>query len=641
MGQGIQCWVPCQEPGSLTAFRPVDRAGRDDGNVEKEFLRHPGTIGATLNVSMAEACGRSVRRRMFRQLVRHPEGGAMKRFVLGTLCALLCQMAAASVVVKDISYHGDDGGPVPSPTQYRNPVLAGFYPDPSVIRVGDDFYLVNSTFGYFPGLPVFRSRDLVDWTQLGNAIDRPGQINYGHGELTGGLFAASISHHGDTFYITNTCFYCDKGNFLITAKNPAGPWSNPIWLGFEGIDPSLFFDQDGTAWVVNNGMPEGEPRYEGHRAIWIQQFDLASMKLVGPRKVLVDGGAKPATQPQYVEGPHLFRRGGYYYLNTAEGGTGEQHAEMIYRSRKVTGPYVPWDGNPILTQRDLAPGRPHPVTSTGHAQLVELKDGSWWAVFLGTLPYRGNQYNLGRETFLLPVTWHDGWPVILPHGKSVPMVERRPDLPREPQALPMSGPFHWTERFRAPTLPMQWMTIHAPHQSWYATGREGLRIQPSAVPLGDDTSGQPAYVAHRLQHHRATIDARFDVRGMRLGEQAGLAMLQNETHFYAAGVVRHASGDVLALFRRAGKNDPLAGVELSHADLPGEVTTVSIRLKVDGPQLDVFYAVNEGSWHVLQHGLDASLLSAATAGGFTGVTFGPYAYQQPVHGSDSQKAVGD
>ena len=204
----------------------------------------------------------------------------MKRFMLGLLCTLLCHMAAASVVVKQISYRGDDAGPVPSPTQYRNPVLTGFYPDPSVTRVGDDFYLVNSTFGYFPGLPVFHSRDLVDWTQVGNAIDRPGQIDYGRGELTGGLFAASISHHDDTFYITNTCFYCDKGNYLITAKNPAGPWSNPVWLGFEGIDPSLFFDQDGTAWVVNNGMPEGKLRYEGHRAIWIQQFDLASMKMM-------------------------------------------------------------------------------------------------------------------------------------------------------------------------------------------------------------------------------------------------------------------------------------------------------------------------------------------------------------------------
>ncbi len=565
----------------------------------------------------------------------------MKRYLFGLMCALLCQMGSASVVVKEIRYRGDDGGAAPSPTQYRNPVLTGFYPDPSVIRVGDDFYLVNSTFGYFPGLPVFHSRNLVDWTQLGNAIDRPEQIDYGHQALTGGLFAASISHHDGTFYITNTCFYCDKGNYLITAKHPAGPWSNPVWLGFEGIDPSLFFDQDGSAWVVNNGMPEGKPRYDGHRAIWLQQLDLASMKMIGPRKVLVDGGVNPATQPQYVEGPHLFRHGDYYYLSVAEGGTGEQHAEMIFRSRLISGPYVAWADNPILTQRDLAPDRADPVTSTGHAQLVELKDGSLWAMFLGTRPYRGNQYNLGRETYLLPVTWHDGWPVILPHGKPVPLLEPRPDLPRDSQAVPMSGPFHWTERFRAPTLPMQWMMIHAPRNAWYATGSDGLRIQPSAMSLGDDTSGQLAYIAHRLQHHHATIDARFDVRGLELGEQAGLAMLQNETHFYAAGIVRHTSGNALTLYRRASKDDPAAGIALAQVDLPGKTTDVSIRFQVDGPRLDAYYAVNPGNWHVLRRGLDASLLSAATAGGFTGVTFGPYACLPSADSAGLPKPDGD
>ena len=146
----------------------------------------------------------------------------MKRLLLGMIGGLVFSIAHASVTVKEVSYRGDDGSPALSPMQYRNPVLAGFYPDPSAIRVGDDFYLVNSSFGYFPGLPIFHSRDLVSWTQIGNAIDRPGQIDFGHHELTRGLFAASISHHGDTFYISNTCFYCDGGNYVITAKNPAG-----------------------------------------------------------------------------------------------------------------------------------------------------------------------------------------------------------------------------------------------------------------------------------------------------------------------------------------------------------------------------------------------------------------------------------
>ena len=287
-----------------------------------------------------------------------------------------CSVAAAAGEARftRIDYSGDDGGPVPAAGEYRNPVLAGFYPDPSAIRVGDDFYLVTSTFGYFPGLPVFHSRDLVSWRQIGNAIDRPGQMPYGEAEeLTRGLFAATISYHDGTFYIANTCFYCPgkgMGNFVISAKNPAGPWSDPHWMSFDGIDPSLFFDDDGSAWLVSNGIPQVPMRYDGHRAIWLQRYDTATMQLVGERKVLVDGGVDPASKPEHVEGPHIFRRGDWYYLTAAEGGTGEQHAQMVWRSRDVEGPYVAWTGNPSLTQRDLDPNRPSPITSTGHAQFI-------------------------------------------------------------------------------------------------------------------------------------------------------------------------------------------------------------------------------------------------------------------------------
>ncbi|MBA4286933.1 MAG: glycoside hydrolase 43 family protein, partial [Xanthomonadaceae bacterium] len=221
---------------------------------------------------------------------------------------------AGDAVFSEVRYHGDDGGPPVGADEYRNPVVAGFYPDPSAIRVGDDFYLVTSTFGYFPGLPVFHSTDLVSWTQVGNAIHRPGQINYGEKEeLTRGLFAATLAHHDGTFYVANTCFYCDRGNFVVTAKNPAGPWSDPIWLGISGIDPSLFFDDDGSAWIVHNDVPDGKLRYEGHRAIWLQRFDFRTRERVGQRILLVDGGADPATNPEHVEGPHVFKHDGWYY----------------------------------------------------------------------------------------------------------------------------------------------------------------------------------------------------------------------------------------------------------------------------------------------------------------------------------------
>ncbi len=554
----------------------------------------------------------------------------MKRFALALVaCIATLPALAGEVTFTEVRYAGDDGDPAVAPTQYRNPVVAGFYPDPSAIRVGDDFYLVTSTFGYFPGLPIFHSRDLVSWRQIGNAIDRRGQIDYGNDELTRGLFAASISYHEGTFYIANTCFYCGGGNFIVTAKDPAGPWSDPIWFPFEGIDPSLFFDDDGSAWMVNNGMPEGEPRYDGHRAIWLQQFDVAAKKLLGPRTVLVDGGSDPASKPEHIEGPHLFKHEDWYYLTAAEGGTGEQHAQMVWRSRKVAGPYEPWPGNPSLTQRDLDPARADPVTSTGHAQFVELKDRSWWAVFLATRPYRGNQYNLGRETFLLPVTWRDGWPVILPRGERVPMVQERPALPRDRQPVPTTGPITWTERFTGDRLPPAWVTLHPPQSAWYSTGSRGLRLTPSSMPIGafGTGPGQPAYVGHRLQHHAATLETTLAPFDPAIGEFAGLALVQNEYGHYVLGVERDEQGLAIALYRRAGRDgakrgDRLARVALASADMP-----VSLRFRLDGPRLDAAYSISPGEWKAVATGLDASLLSADIAGGFIGNTFGPYAFR--------------
>lgn len=548
-----------------------------------------------------------------------------------------CSVAAAAGEARftRIDYSGDDGDPVPAAGEYRNPVLAGFYPDPSAIRVGDDFYLVTSTFGYFPGLPVFHSRDLVSWRQIGNAIDRPGQMPYGEAEeLTRGLFAASIAHHDGTFYIANTCFYCPgrgMGNFVISAKNPAGPWSDPHWMSFDGIDPSLFFDEDGSAWLVSNGIPQVPMRYDGHRAIWLQRYDIATMQLVGERKVLVDGGVDPASKPEHVEGPHIFLRGDWYYLTAAEGGTGEQHAQMVWRSRDVEGPYVAWTGNPSLTQRDLDPNRPSPITSTGHAQFIELQDGSWWTVFLGTRPYRGNQYNLGRETFLLPVRWtDDGWPMVLPRGARAPAVASRPALPRDPATRPMSGPMAWSETFTTQPGP-QWLTLHAPQQPWFRTGDAGLRIVPGRTALGAHGSagnGQPTYLAHRLQHHHARIEATLEPASLDVGEQAGLALLQNETHHVLAMVERNAAGAALVLRLRAGKDDPIAGRELKRVPLASTVDAVSLRFQLDSQHLDVSWRSETGAWNSLLNRLDASLLSVDRAGGFIGNTFGAYAVRQ-------------
>lgn len=299
--------------------------------------------------------------------------------------------------------------------QYSNPILAGFYPDPSICRVDDDYYIVNSSFSYFPGLPVFHSKDLVSWKQIGNAMDRPEQLPLIGAGVSRGLFAPTIRYYKGLYYIV--CTLIDRGgNFVITAKNPAGPWSNPTYLhDVSGIDPSIFFDEKtDKAYIVYNSDPPGKnPLWEGHRSIRMLEFDYNNMKTIGQEKLLVNGGVDTAKHPVWIEGPHIYNINGWYYLMCAEGGTSYNHSEVIFRSKSLDGPFVPWKENPILTQRHLDPNRKDPVTTTGHADLVQTQNGTWYAVFLGCRPYEGNYFNIGRETFMCPVTWtNDGWPVI-------------------------------------------------------------------------------------------------------------------------------------------------------------------------------------------------------------------------------------
>ena len=288
---------------------------------------------------------------------------------------------------------------LPTKRTYINPILPGFYPDPSICRVQDDYYLVASSFSYYPGLPLFHSKDLIHWRQIGHALDRPSQLNLDNLELSQGCFAPAIHYYKGTFYITNT-LVGGGGNFIITAKNPERPWSDPDWiLHTPGIDPSLFFDDNGKVYWVSNGDPP-RSRYDGHKVIWMQEIDLKGMKLVlDTKQILVDGGSNPDKNPIWIEAPHLFKKDSYYYLIAAEGGTFKNHSEVVFRSNTITGPYESFKDNPILTQHHLPPGRKNAITCTGHADFVETQTGEWWAVFLGCRPYepcKKIHYNTGR-----------------------------------------------------------------------------------------------------------------------------------------------------------------------------------------------------------------------------------------------------
>lgn len=422
------------------------------------------------------------------------------------------------------------------PTEYTNPILMGFYPDPSITRAGDDYYLVNSTFAYFPGIPVFHSKDLVHWTQIGNVIDRPSQLRFDSLGVSRGVFAPAIAFHKGTFYIVNTCVDCG-GNFLVTATNPAGPWSDPVWLGFDGIDPSLFFDDDGKAYVVNNGPPIGTPLYDGHRAIWIQELNLATKQLVGERTLLVNGGVDIRTTPSWIEGPHLYRRNGTYYMIAAEGGTGDQHSEVVFGAGNVRGPFTPWPGNPILTQRQLDPNRPDPITSTGHADFVTTPNGDTWAVFLGTRPYANDTYNTGRETFLMPVSWRDGWPVLTSGQEGVPYARQRHALPRQPAPdLPTRGNFRARDDFSSRTLALHWLQLRTPREPSVdlASTRGWLTLCARAVALS--SRGQPAFVGRRQQHLSATATTAMQWTPVNDGDRAGLVVFQGEDAWYFLAV---------------------------------------------------------------------------------------------------------
>ena len=499
--------------------------------------------------------------------------------------------------------------------EYINPILSGYAPDPSIVRVGSDYYLVNSSFAHWPGLPIYHSKDLVSWTQIGNAVDRLSQAQFSGIGVSRGLFAPDISYHEGTFYIVNTCVDCG-GNFVITAQNPAGPWSNPVWLGFDGIDPSIFWNDDDKAYVLNNGPPDEKPRYDGHRAIWIQALNAKTLKLEGPRQQIINGGVDISKRPVWIEGPHLLKKDGAYYLIAAEGGTADQHSEVVFRSRNVTGPFTPYAKNPILTQRDLPAAREHPVTSAGHAKLVQTQNGDWWAVFLGVRPYAPDRYNIGRETFLLPVTWKDGWPLILSQGQPVPFVAKRPNLPAQPApALPTSGDFKYTDELDGQKLSFAWIGIRTPTAPFYALNGGTLVLKPGA-PLGDLKS-TPAFIGRRQQHHIASITTALTYMPDRDGDRSGLAAVASDEAYLFFGITREQGQTSITL---AAPGTTLASAPLRlTSNAP-----VYLKLSFNGGSGEAAYALTQDQWITLKSGFDATLLDTHRSGGFVGTVVGLY-----------------
>ncbi|MDR3188680.1 MAG: glycoside hydrolase family 43 protein [Prevotellaceae bacterium] len=547
-------------------------------------------------------------------------------FFLPLLAALGCTSGRHGATFRYFEYAGADttfAVHADATREFRNPVLSGFYPDPSVCRKDSDYYLATSSFAYYPGIPIFHSRNLVSWTQVGHALNRPSQLNLVGKRLSGGLYAPDITYNGhdSTFYLINTNVD-GMGNFIVKTKDPKeSSWSEPVPLpDVGGIDPSLFFDDDGKAYVVHNDTPPELPQWDGHRAIWLHELNAANAATVGKPALVVNGGVDTATHPVWIEAPHLYKINGYYYLMCAEGGTSINHSEVIFRANSVWGPYVPWERNPILTQRDLPANRPRPVTNAGHADLVQTPEGDWYAVFLACRPYSDNLFNTGRETFMLPVTWQDGYPVILPKGKTVPYVAALHRPLTQPATTTHQGNFAWRDDFGSSALAHEWIFIRTPQSKWWKTSSAGLTLYPNGQSIRELKN--PAFIGRRQQHLNFEAATELRYHPSKAGNMAGLVCYQRETHHFIFGKTMNNDGKTyIALDRELRGTTRIAGVEV-----PPEAIGKPVYLKASGSGGSYsFYASYDGlTWNAVATNVDASFLSTEVAGGFTGVMVGMY-----------------
>lgn len=501
-----------------------------------------------------------------------------------------------------------------------NPILTGFYPDPSITKVGKDYYLVNSTFSYFPGIPVMHSRDLKNWKQVGNVIDRPSQMTFMGDRMTRGLFAPAIEYHNGTYYVT--CTLIDhKGNFVVTAKNPAGPWSNPTFLPeVRGIDPSLYFEGD-KAYVIYNSDPPGTPLYDGHRSIKIIELNPQTLQTVGEAKIVVNGGVDISKKPVWIEGPHLMKRGDWYYLYAAEGGTSVNHTEVVFRSKAALGPFVPYEKNPILSQRELPKDRKDPITSAGHAQFVEGPDGKTYAIFLAVRPYEGNYYNTGRETFIVPVEWKDEWPVTVPgpNGVQYSYKANFPEV-KQPGALPQSGNFAYTLTFEKQLDPalLFLRTVDSTNFSLSKAKGLTLKLKPETVA----ETGNPAFIGKRQQHMYGSAETELTFSAKAANETAGLVAFQDEKHFYYFCKSVENGKPVVQLFKSTA--DAKAPELLAKAPLKAAAGKVQLRINADGDTYSFRFSEDGKNYTLLKDKVDARFLSTQVAGGFIGCLYGMY-----------------
>ena len=485
---------------------------------------------------------------------------------------------------------------------FQNPVIPGFHPDPSICRAGDDYFLVNSSFAYFPGVPLFHSRDLVHWRQIGHCLTHPSQLPLTRATTSGGIFAPTIRYHNGTFYMVTTNV-THGGNFFVKTDDPFREWSEPIWLAQNGIDPSLFF-HDGHVYLTSSGVPDEADTEVKVQGIIQSEIDIDSGLLLTKSRLIWAG-----TGGAYPEGPHVYQIGDHFYLMIAEGGTEYGHTEVIARS---SSPYGPWEScphNPILTHRSVH----SPIQALGHADMLQAHDGSWWMVCLGIRPNQPQVHHLGRETFLAPVEWDSaGWP----HVGYESRIELKMESPR-------LTPVEWDlpavrDDFDGQALGVKWNFLGNPDpQDWSLTRRSGaLCLHGNATRL-DDGSGC-AFVGCRQEHFTCEVKTSLDFLPIEAGEEAGLTVWMDPRHHYEVFMMNEDGKRVVGVRRRVGSLSAI----VARQELPDGLVTLLVRAN------RLFYSfawvTQEGTEYILATG-ETRYLSSEVAGGFTGVYFALYA----------------
>lgn len=541
--------------------------------------------------------------------------------------ALLSVTSISAQTFSDFTYHGNDkiynDNPL-KPDEFYSPILQGCYPDPSITRKGEDYYLVNSSFSMFPGVPIFTSKDLVNWKQVGHVLDRPSQLKVEKSGVSHGIYAPDIKYnkHNDTFYMITTQFAGGIGNMVVKTKDPAKGWSEVQKLNFEGIDPAIFFDDDGKAYIVHNDAPpKGTEQYNGHRVIKIWDYDLEKDQVIpGSEKIIVNGGVDLSQKPIWIEGPHIYKKNGKYYLMCAEGGTGGNHSEVIFMSDSPKGPYIPAGNNPILTQRYFPKDRKEKVDWAGHADLVETPDGQYYGVFLAIRPNEKNRVNKGRETFILPVDWSGIYPVF--QNGLVPM---KPKL-KMPQGVRNqtgqngffpNGNFTYTDKLTDKKLDYRWIAMRGPRESFITATKNGVKVNPFKTNI--KALAPVSALFRRLQHESFETSVTLDFKPKSEKELAGITCYQSETFNYVFGITKKDKDFYIVLERTEKGTSKLIASEKISLSKP-----VKLQVVADKDEYSFNYSIDGKNYKNLGGSVSGDILSTDIAGGFTGSLIGLY-----------------